>query len=112
MDFARLTTQSPVWTPILGTYLGLLSFRISLLLGPQDTYQLLSSCRKVRDPPYDTADLKILNSNQANFHLDRWQALLKDVATHGNLFSQAAFADERKRSYDNSRATNPVSQLQ
>ncbi|KAL8797109.1 MAG: hypothetical protein Q9195_000576 [Heterodermia aff. obscurata] len=53
------------------------------------------------------AEFKIPNSNQANFHLDRWQALLEDVAAHGNLFSQAAFTDEKKRSYDDSRATNP-----
>ena len=54
--------------------------------------------------------MAILYSNQANFHLDRWQALLGNVAAHGNQFGQAAFTDEKKRSYDDSRATNPVSQ--
>lgn len=56
--------------------------------------------------------MAILYSNQANFHLDRWQALLGNVAAHGNQFGQAAFTDEKKRSYDDSRATNPVSRLQ
>ena len=46
--------------------------------------------------------------NQANFHLDRWQALVETAAAHGNLFSQATFVDEKKRTYDDSRATNPV----
>ena len=46
--------------------------------------------------------------NQANFHLDRWQALLNNTKAHNNLFNQATFIDEKKRSYDESRATNPA----
>ncbi len=45
--------------------------------------------------------------NQANFQMSLWQALLKTAAAHGNLFDQATFTAEKKRSYDDSRATNP-----
>ena len=44
--------------------------------------------------------------NQANFQMGRWQALLNTASSHNNLFNQATFTDEKKRSYDDSRATN------
>lgn len=46
--------------------------------------------------------------NQADFQMSRWQALQKTASAHSNLFSQATFTDEKKRSYDDSRATNPT----
>lgn len=44
--------------------------------------------------------------NQADFQMSRWQALLKTASSHNNLFNEATFIDEKKRSYDDSRATN------
>ena len=44
--------------------------------------------------------------NQANFQMSRWQALLDTAIAHDNLFNQATLAAEKKRSYDDSRATN------